>query len=223
MKQTISLLQIVRSLFFALLFIQTISSCKKDSHPTPKDYSTSIKTKTWWGQITYSGQTAEYYSVHFNADNTLLWSQLSGDYTGKWSIADKTISLSFDASPAVIKASITEDDKFFNISDNTGYYEINSGQIVSNPDMVLDNTIWKGSAIIILPIAYQLNFLTGNKLDTKKGTTTTGPYTYTRSASGGAIRIKVSGTEQSFGVITSSTEMKGSYNDASAPWSLTKQ
>ena len=78
-----------------LLVTNILLSCKKsnDSIPTPsiKDYSVSIKDKTWWGTFTINGQKAQYYSVQFNADNSLVWSQLSGDYPGKWTLDGKKL------------------------------------------------------------------------------------------------------------------------------------
>jgi hypothetical protein len=53
-----------------VLLMSFITGCKKNNTASPKDYAASIKDKTWWGQLTYTGKTQEYYSVHFNADNT---------------------------------------------------------------------------------------------------------------------------------------------------------
>lgn len=66
-------------------------SCKKDG---AKDYTASVAEKTWWGVFTYIGKDAEYYSVHFNADKTLSWSQFSGDYTGRWAVNGKELTMS---------------------------------------------------------------------------------------------------------------------------------
>src|SRR6478752_4424966 len=98
----------------SLLFITVtiLLSCNKTDVTTPvsKDYSASIKEKSWWGEITYTGKTTEYYSVYFKADGTLLWSQLSGDYAGHWAIKDKELTMTFDANSVTIQATLTDDD-----------------------------------------------------------------------------------------------------------------
>jgi hypothetical protein len=211
-----------------LLLTAILFSCKKSSSSAPppasKDYAESIKNKTWSGALTYTGQTTEYYSVHFNADKTLLWSQMSGDYAGHWAVNDKTLTMTFDANTAQIKAMVTEDNKFSDISDNTGYYEINSGELIVNPDLPIDNTIWKGA--LVPPgnsYSLQLNFMPGLKIEAKGLNTQT--VVYARSSSGAVIRAYKAGLVLLyFGIITSAGEMKGSYDgNTYYPWYATKQ
>jgi hypothetical protein len=79
-----------RILLAALLLSGILSGCKKDKTdkiPGSKDYSLSIADKTWWGELAYTGKAIEYYSVHFNADKTLLRSEFAGDYAGHWAIS----------------------------------------------------------------------------------------------------------------------------------------
>lgn len=209
----------------ALMITVILFSCKKssDTTPLPKDYTASIKNKTWWGVFTYTGKTAEYYSVHFNADNTLLWSQLSGDYAGTWVINNKSVTLKFSGSGAEIKADITDDDKFMAISDNTPSYEINNCQLITSPNISLENTIWKGSIINGTSGSMQLKFLPGFKVELKLNNTIYAPITYTRSPSGGAFRFDTGGGYFYFGVVTSAIELKGSGNDSQFPFQLTNQ
>src|SRR4051812_44786780 len=78
-------------------------SCKKDKaadQPQGKDYAELIKYKTWWGMLVNKGETAQYYSVYFNADGSLIWSQRDGDFSGTWSINNKRLSIKF-VTPAV--------------------------------------------------------------------------------------------------------------------------
>ena len=76
-------------IFLAVLWSTGILvSCNKENN---KDYSAYIKDKTWWGRVTYFSQKAEYYSVHFRSDGTLLWSQLDGDSEGSWMVKGKQI------------------------------------------------------------------------------------------------------------------------------------
>jgi hypothetical protein len=208
-----------------LLLTVIIVSCKKSS--TPKDYSASIKDKTWWGVITYTGKEAEYYSVHFNANNTLLWSQFSGDYTGKWVINDKELTMTFDVSNAEIKADISDDDKLLNIIDNTGAFEMNTGQLIINPNIPLDNTEWKGKIITGTPYLVNMSFRPPLKVDIQISYTYTNN-SYTRSASGAVIRADIkqvgsSGSSLFFGVIISAGEMKGSEKKSNNQWQATKQ
>jgi hypothetical protein len=216
-------MKILKLIFFlAILILAGLLGCKKNNNPAPKDYTASVKDKTWWGVFTYTGQTAEYYSVHFNADNTLLWSQLSGDYVGTWSINNKSLTLKFSGSSAEIKTDISDDDKFISISDNTASYEINNGQQITSPNITLENTIWKGSIVNGTSGNMQLKFLLGVKVELTLITTYT-PFIYSRVPSGGAFRFDTGGGYFYFGVITSATTIKGSGNASQFPFQLTKQ
>jgi hypothetical protein len=198
-------------------------SCKKDNKA--KDYSVSIKDKTWWGRLTYSGQTTEYYCVHFRSDGSLLWSQLSDDYEGHWTLKGKQLVMNFNANSAEIKADISNDDKLMNIMDNTGYYEVNSGQMLSNSSVSLENTVWKGDAFTPNSGKYsmQLNFLPGTKTVLYLGNSSHPAYTYTRSESGAVIRTVVDGSYHIFCILTSGIEMIGTNTTADYPFQITKQ
>jgi hypothetical protein len=219
-------------LLVTLLSTAILSSCKKSNTAATKDYAASIKNKTWWGSLNYPLDTTQYYSVHFNADNTLLWSQLSGDYTGKWAINVNVLTITFDLNSAVIRATITDDDKLKDITHTINTWEIQSGQLIPNPLIPLDNTVWNGwvyppaTGGILTPI--KLSFLPGSAIVILRAGISYGPYAYTRSASGTVIKttrtiISSYYTGPFFCVITSASEMKGS--DAGPPfrWNVTKQ
>ena len=209
-------------LLATILITVILFSCKKSNSAAPKDYAASVKNKTWWGSFNYTRDTTQYYSVHFNADNTLLWVQLSGQYTGHWTVNGKTITMTFDITTAKIVADISGDNVLLNITDNTGAYEINSGALVANPNISLDNTVWKGSVINTITNAtnaVQLSFKPGNLVELKPGTGVMKTYSYSRLAAGAAIYI-VGGF---FGVLTSGAEMKGSDSNAAFPWQAIKQ
>jgi hypothetical protein len=201
-------------------------SCKKDSTPEPKDYAASIKDKTWSGAFTYTGEKTEYYCVHFNTDNTLLWSQLSGDYAGKWVVNGKALTMTFDANTAQIKADISEDDKLMNIAvSNTGSYIINSGGLIANPNIALDNTVWQG-LYNGSPNSLQLSFMPGLKVELRRSNIVDKIYTYQRSASGAVIRFKqgiANPVYPFFCVINSGMEIKGNDTNSFNPFQLTKQ
>src|SRR5689334_23368726 len=131
-----------RIISITLVFMTILFSCGEDD--PSKDYAASIKDKTWWGTFTYTGETAQYYSVHFSADNTLVWSQLSGDYPGEWTVKGKSLTLHFTGSSAEIKADISDDDKLIAIMDTTPSYEINNGQLLQSSNVPLENTVWNG-------------------------------------------------------------------------------
>lgn len=204
-----------------------ISACKKNNIASPGDNNSSVKEKTWWGVFTSTGKDAEYYSVHFNADNTLLWSQFSGDYTGQWAISGKGLIMVLDESKAEIKAVIGDDGKLLNITDNTGNFEINTGQLIANANMPLDNTEWKGKMVTGLPYIVELSFRPPLKADIQLGNSYTNN-TYTRSASGAVIRayIKPVGSGPAtlfFGIIISGTEMTGSDKNSNNQWQVTRK
>ena len=222
MKKSLSIL--IVTTFLIAIFI----SCSKHdntSNDMPiKYYSASIKDKTWWGVLTYTGKTAEYYSVHFSADNTLIWSQLSGDYAGTWTINNKSIIFKFSGSSSEITAEISNDDKFISISDNTPSYEINNGQLMASPNIPLDNTLWKGIILggsTVSPL--QLKFLPGAKVEFTLNTINYGLFNYFRSPFGGSFRFDTGGGYYYFGVFVSPTQTKGSGNSSEFPFQLTKQ
>lgn len=196
-------------------------NCKKGNNP--KDYAASILNKTWWGVLTYTGQTEQYYSVHFNADKTLLWSQLSGDYAGQWDVSGKQLTIILTGG-VQITADISDDDKLNGIQDNTAAYEINNGQLLTNPNLNLDNTIWKGTYFngsTQQPLQY--SFSSGSGITITFGSFPQQVHVYTRVPSGGAIRFNQGGSYPFFGVLTSPTLMKGSEQDYRFAWIAIKQ
>jgi uncharacterized lipoprotein YehR (DUF1307 family) len=212
---------IVLSVFLSI----ALSGCIKDNADTPKDYVAAISDKTWSGAITYSGDSTQYYTVHFNADKTLLWTQFSGDYLGNWALVDKQLSMTFAGNNVIVKADISDDDKLANIVvENTNAYMINSGARLVNPTMALENTDWNGSAFLVVSRSpYQMSFLPGNNVQVKINNT---PYLlspYTRSASGASIRFVSPFGIKLFGVIMSSTEINGSLAQTYNPWRTIKQ
>jgi hypothetical protein len=166
--------------------------------------------------ITYTGKNPEYYSVHFNNNNSLIWSRQPGDYSGQWMLDGKHLTISLETNSVKIQADISNDNKLENITDNTANYEINSGQLIINPKLPLQNTVWKGmwSAAHL-----QLNFFD----DTKMKAGTEGFFNdlnYTRTASGAVIRF--SPGYDFMGIIISDSVMKGGdkYNGV---WEVLKQ
>jgi hypothetical protein len=204
-----------------LLLTGILISCKKscDTTPLPKDYTASIKDKSWWGEFTYAGETAEYYSVHFNADNTLTWSQFSGDYTGHWILTGKQLTITFDGNSEEIKANVSDDDKLVNITDNTTASEINNGQLSVNSTIPLDNTVWNGTIRFTSIKALQLNFKPGLQVVINQENMPVNTYTYTKNSSNSVIRVGGS----FFGIITSDDKMKGSNGGALFIWQAIKQ
>ena len=210
----------VTIIWMALLTTVALVSFKKDNTPAPKNYAESIKNKTWWGMFTYTGKTAEYYSVHFNADNTLLWSQLSGDYAGLWALKGKQLTITFNVSSVVMKADISNDNNLANITDNTAAYEINTGELIAKPNIPLDNTAWLGILnFSAKKMQIQLDFKRSNRVTINIENSVSKTYTYTRNPSDAAIRI---GTIF-FGIIISDSKMKGHIYAPENTWEATKK
>jgi hypothetical protein len=213
---------IIRSMLVLMMTV-IIFSCKKEN---AKDFTLSIAGKTWWGKFAYTGKVSQYYSIQFDANGSYIWSELSGDYTGKWVVDGKHLKFTFDVTSKQIKADISADNKLVNIENNSSYgWAIESCERIANPNLSsLDNTFWKGAYITIpgpVTVLANLRFLPGLKLQVEfpGPNTKEGPYSYTRSASGVAIR----GQYNLFGIILSETEMKGTDHNNTFDWSAIKQ
>ena len=216
MKKYLSIISIT------LLSIATLFNCN-DEDAAPKDYAASIKDKTWWGTLTNSGEAIQYYSVHFNAGNSLVWSQLSGDYLGQWSLDKNKLTITFTAPAVIVTTEISDDNTWVNITTNTSNI-VNSGELVANPNITLDNTEWNGVDISggvtkSLKLIFTPNLEVSTVIDNKGAGGV--PYNYTRLASGGAIRITAG--YPYFGVITAGGELRGSRQSYINSWQATKQ
>jgi hypothetical protein len=210
--------------FVFCFFMMIMASCKKSDADQAKDYSASIIGKTWSGAFTYTKDSTQYYSVHFNADKTLLWTQFSGDKTGNWGLIGKELTITFTGSSELIKASISDNNKFENIAvENMNTYVVNSGMLITDPSIPLEGTTWTGSIFSSgTRYGYQFSFLPGSKVQEKISSTTYPLSSYTRSASGTTIRFTNSGSNI-FGVITSANEMSGCLDKPTYPWHIIKQ
>ncbi len=212
-------------LITTLMAAAMLSSCKKETTTAAKDYSLSIKGKTWWGTLTNAGESPQYYSVSFSADNLILWSQFSGNYTGEFAVDKNKLTMTFINPSVIVTADITDDNKLINITTNTAN-KVNSGELLVNPNVSLENTIWKGNGNFnpIVPTSLQFSFLAGSKVETKISNTTYAPGAYARSAHGGFIRFTIPvSLDPMFCVLTSSGVMNGSYSSSQYTWQLTKQ
>ncbi len=195
-------------------------SCKKDSTAAGKDYAASVKDKTWWGMLAYTGKPQEPYSVHFNTGNSLNWSQLPGDNPGHWALDGKALTITFDGNNLEIKADISENDELVNIKDNSTASDIISGGLIANSsNSSLDNTTWSGTIDYPSTKALQLSFKPGMQVIVNVENIPVKTYTYTRSSSNTVIRISTA----FFGIIISSSKMKGCIDNAGYIWQLTKQ
>jgi hypothetical protein len=155
----------------ALLVTGLLFSCKKRSDS--KDFTAVIKNKTWWGQLTTSGETAQYYSVYFNGDGSLLWSQRAGGYTGKWTINDNQLTMDFLTPAVQKKANISDDNTLKNIVTNNSTV-VNSGEMIANPTTLLDNTVWKGMISLTGGIQEIFHFTATSKVSSKTFEVTNG-------------------------------------------------
>jgi hypothetical protein len=195
-------------------------SCKKDNKTKDK----SVAGKTWFGQVTYTYQSPEYYCIHFNDDHSLIWSQFSGDSTGRWLQEGRSLKINFTGNSNEIRAEISDNDTLMNVSDNSTNFQINSGKLVADPNMSIDNTLWK--SIIYdkssgISLAMQMSFKPDSKVEIKVGSIQ-GLFTYVRYATGGVIRVKYP-TMNIFGIVVSDREIDGSYYGAFDSYEMTRQ
>ena len=128
---------------------------------------------------------------------------------------------------SVIKADISDDDKFLNFSDNVNIYDVNSGELITDPTIPLDNTTWSGSIVksgASQPL--QLVFTPGARVRATTGALGYTTVQYSRSASGAVIRFTATSADFTiislFCVVTSAASMKGT-ELLNKPLQLTKQ
>jgi hypothetical protein len=155
----------MKRLFFLspiLLFLFFITGCSKSNGttpppapapapaapappaPAPTDYSTFIKEKTWWGNLTNPGEKSQFYSVHFNADLSLVWNQASGEYFGSWALDGNHLVVIFTTIAVTVRADIAKDSTLTNITcSNTS--TINSGKMLGLTSKPLIGTTWSGT------------------------------------------------------------------------------
>lgn len=216
MKKCINIILVV------LLSMTTTVSCKKDS--APKDFAAVIKNKTWWGLLTNPGETSQYYCVYFKADGNLTWSQREGDYAATWVVNNNQVTMDFPTLSVQIKADISEDNKLTNIVPNNSSVVANAN-LIENPTITLNNTQWNGMLTESGGTlqAFQLNFLSGSKVDAKAGSSAIGGV-YTRSESGAVIRFTL-GPYPFFAILTTDKEMRGQWQNFGGyfVWETTKQ
>jgi hypothetical protein len=220
----------LKTTLIVFLLITFLSDCKKESTPA-KDYSTSVKDKTWWGEFTYAGKTKEYYSLYFKADGTFTWSQLLGDYAGTWKLVGNKLTASFTDSKLDMTATITDDNTFTSITYPANVATISSGYLVANPGIALENTVWNGSlynGVATGLLGIQLKFLPAIKVEVITTNTNGDTFLnynsfYSRPINGGWVRFKVDNNSSYFGIITSAIEIKGSRSFSDYPFQVTKQ
>jgi hypothetical protein len=210
---------------FSFLLTVLMQGCKKSNTPPAIDYASFIKNKTWWGTLTNTGLPMEHYSVHFNADNSLKWNQMAGEYDGQWVITGKHLIMTFNSLGVDINADISKDGKLENITDNNNNSTINTGELIVNTDFPLDNTVWKGSIFFGSSATLQMKFTPGYNVEITIANSLVFQYVYKRPAPGAYIRATPSGTNanQFFGVLVSANEMKGSYLSSLNYWQMIKQ
>jgi hypothetical protein len=215
--------------------------CKKnnslpDTTPPATNYVEIIKDKSWWGEFTYTGKDPEYYSVHFNIDSTLVWSQFSGDYNGKWAVKDNELTMHVDRGNAEIKA-IINNDKLSNITDNTGNSTIDIAHLIVRSNLPLDNTVWDATPILSNGIyGYLISFMSDLKVDIQE--TYFEPPSlyksylypdnkYKRSTEGAVVRSSFSSggagsTSVFFAIIISDSAMIGSSRNPNNQWTAVR-
>jgi len=209
-----------KGILVILLSTLVLLSCSEDD--AGKNYAASIKDKIWWGTLTNAGEGGpQYFSVHFNADNSLQWSQLAGDYEGQWVVDQNKITLTFTGLDVIVTAEISDDNTWTNITTNTPN-KVNSGELAENLIMNLDNTFWNGAqwpinapgldfSSKILQLQFKPDFIYGLHIPSS----TAIGFSYEKSPTGGFFRIKMLKDSHPayFGVIVSDREIRGTNSD----------
>lgn len=145
-------------LLLSVFGIACFAGCKKEN-TKQEDISPLFKNTEWTGEVKYDNKPfAEPFAVEFFENGTFKWHEFSGDYDGNYSIGKGTreITVHFTASNAQFTASVTQDNKFFNISSSN----VSSCELNNSGNQVLDNTIWKNST----GVGLELNFRPGQKI-----------------------------------------------------------
>ena len=156
----------------------------------------------------------------------------------EWTVNGKDLAITFDVSKAAIKAAISDDDQLLNIAGSTGNFEINTGQLITNTGISLENTLWEGKPVLASGLyAYKMKFIAASKL-TIQETYFVPPNVYqsylypdnpyNRSASAAVIRSSYNNggagaSSAFFGIIISASEMRGSIKNYNNQWKATKQ
>jgi hypothetical protein len=157
-----------------LIFLFSVSGCQKTNNATPPptpaptaptppiiaiaDYSTVISEKTWWGQLTNPGTQPQFYSVHFNADLSLVWSQASGDYIGNWKLDSNHLVLNFPSISVTVNADVAKDSTLTHITCSNSS-TINSGKMLGLTSKPLIGTTWNGPYYDSNKLLHALTFI----------------------------------------------------------------
>lgn len=196
-----------------LLTIAFLSGCKKDKGT---DYAAAIKDKVWVGIFNYKTAPDQFYSIHFKADGSLVFSEFRGDYNGTWKMDGKQLSITIGAK---VSANISEDNKLIDIvNDANNDWELKTGELNSNPDIALVGTTWKGLRVADEVI---FSFKPGSMVDATRANNSMYSGDYTRTGAG----VRFGGGSGYFYVIMpNGKEMKGGYSGMGwEAWVMTKQ
>ncbi|HEY5464972.1 MAG TPA: hypothetical protein VIJ95_17045 [Hanamia sp.] len=219
--------KILRYIPLIFMIILLFPGCKKA--PTPaKNYSALVTGKIWTGEFTYTGQPIGYYSIQFNGDSSTVWSDLGGPFSGgKWSLNGKQLILNLTSS-IECKGDISDDNTLTNITNSNAFLTLNSGQLNTCGDMVLDGQKWKGSVTNYqgtITTNISITFKPGLKIDIDGGPFPAMIINLPYQRLGASIRFTNSGITF-FGVIRpEGTNIKGQTNGGADKynWQITKQ
>jgi predicted small secreted protein len=216
----------MKKLMIIILSLATVlSACSKNNDgPSGKDYSTAIKGKVWVGTATYTGKPTEYYSVQFNADNTLVWSEYADDYDGKWAVDGQQLNITFTLSGKQFNAGISDDNKLIDITyPAANSWVVNTGELCPNANIVLDNTKWNSPELTGFPGHYglSLSFKQGSKIDYSVYLFLTAHLIYSRT--GASIRFMGTNGYTWFGVITADGKTIRGMQSYEVMWEMVKQ
>lgn len=199
----------MRKLYF--LLIVAFAGCKKEG---VKDYASAIVDKVWVGTFNYMNNATEYYSIHFKADSSFIFSDQSANWNGTWGINDNQLIIKLAGE---IRVKISNDNKFVDIINKpTNDWELKTGELNDKFNESIDETQWKGT---IGGDELVITFMPGSVIGVARNNVVINYGIYTRNDAG----IRLDGWP-SFGVIMpDGKQIKGGKaGSGEGPWSVTK-
>ena len=216
-------------IFFTMLII--LIACKKESSPVlpptgpmvppEKDYAKAVYGRTWWGTFAYPGELAQYYSVSFKKDSTMIFYQMSGAYIGNWSLSANQLIMEFPVQSVIITADLSAVDTLMNFTTNNNVTMID-GRLQRNLSLIeLEGTKWMGSIISGANLRdLVLQFSGGYLSNSISMPTDTNPF----QQPAGSMAMYAVGPAllQWFGLIINDSTMIGELSDYSKTWTVKK-
>src|SRR5690349_8875338 len=143
-----------------LMFL-IIAGCKKENNKADA-YPSLFKNTVWTGEFHYTSKPSEPVSMEFKEGGQVTWYEWAGDFPGTWKVEKELLTVTFSDGRA-FSASITPDHKLSNFQNlAVNGYELDNAALNNEPDVSLDNTVWKGTNVV-------MQFKPGSLVDVELG------------------------------------------------------